>query len=529
MANSARRHDRSAALHWRIVSMGVFVVALGSALVTLDDPGLTWDEPFSVFAGRSYAHWLGELPRLPFSREKIDAFWSPNHEHPPLAKLAMGISQALLGPAMGPILSSRLAVALAFALLVELVFYFGARAFGGLAGLMAAASLLCMPRVFGHAHLASLDLAMAATWTLSAVAFARAVEHGGWRWGLTSGVCFGLALLTKVNAVFLPLALVGWGVGFHGKRAVVPLAWTLLGGLAVFYVGWPWLWHAPLVRVWAYLQPTWRVAIPVQYFGRVYAEQGAPWHYPLVLTMTTIPVGILFLVLLGAVRAVRQFRESPMLSLLVIHLAAAVGPFVLPWLPKYDGVRLFLPAFPFLALLAGVGGARCWTWVAARSRGRPWRPLFACVVFFLSQGGAVAWMHPYQLSYYNGLVGGLWGADRLGLETTYWHDVVDRRLFRWLNRRCAVGSTIAFYPVGEFVVSSRRDAPDLYEAFYLHPRKKLRAVRLDKGARYDFVVLNARKAMLRRHAQAWRIFTTQQPLYAVRRQGVLLAAVYGRE
>ena len=28
----------------------------------------------------------------------------------------------------------------------------------------------------------------------------------------------------------------------------------------------------------------------------------------------------------------------------------------LPFSPKYDGVRLFLPAFPFLALLAGVGG-----------------------------------------------------------------------------------------------------------------------------------------------------------------------------
>ena len=529
MAKSARRKDEVAALHWRMVSMGVFVVALGSVLLTLDDPGLTWDEPFSIFSGRSYAQWIGELPRLPFSRDKIDAFWALNHEHPPLAKLAIGISQAVLGASMGPILSSRLAIALIFALLVELVFHFGTRAFGGLAGLMAAASLMCMPRVFGHAHLASLDLTMAATWTLSAVAFARAAEHGGWRWGAVSGLCFGLALLTKVNAVFLPLALVAWGVGFHRKRAIVPLALTLLGGLVVFYIGWPWLWHAPLARGWAYLRPTWRVAIPVQYFGRVYAEQGAPWHYPVVLTMATIPIGILFVVLMGGVHAVREFRRSPLLALLVVNVAVAIGPFLLPWLPKYDGVRLFLPAFPFIALLAGVGGSRCWDWVAAHSKGRPWRPLFLGTVLFLSQAGAVVWMHPYGLSYYNALVGGLWGAERLGLETTYWHDVVDRRLFRWLNRRCAVGSAVAFYPVGEFVVSNRRDVPDLYEAFYLHPRKRLRAVRLDKGARYQFVVLNARKAMLRRHPEAWRIYTTRRPLYSVRRQGVLLAAVYGRE
>ena len=522
-AKAAGKAD-ALALHWRIVSIAVFVAAFGATLVTIDDPGLTWDEPFSILAGRSYVQWLGELPRLPFSRQLIDLHWAVNHEHPPLAKLAMGLFQALMPEQMGMVLPSRFAIALVFGLLVELVFRFGGRAFSGLTGLLAAASLVCLPRVFGHAHLASLDLAMATTWLLSVVTFARAVETGTWRWGVLAGVSLGLALLTKINAVFLPLALAGWGIGFHRKRALVPLAWTLGIGLAVFFLGWPWLWPAPVARIGAYLFPRWRVAIPVQYFGRVYA--GAPWHYPLVLTLATIPIGILFLALVGAARAVRRFRESPLLALLLINVAVALGPFLLPWLPKYDGVRLWLPAFPFLALLAGVGAARCWVWVAERSKKRPWRPLFVTAVFFLSQAAATVWVHPCELSYYNALVGGLRGADRLGLEPTYWHDVVNRRLFRWLNRRCTVGDVIAFYPVGEFVVRASPQELDFYEGYYLDARKRLQAVPLTETTRCNFIVLNARKAMLRRHPRAWTLFTTQRPVFAVRKQGVLLAAVY---
>jgi len=532
MAKTRQGGDASSP-RWRFVAPALFILALGLSALTFDDPGLAWDEPFSILAGNAYAAWVGELPRLPFGREAIDRAWGINHEHPPLAKLLMGISQALLGKG-SPILASRLAVAAMFAVLVELVFKFGSSAFGRLEGLVGALSLMCMPRVFGHSHLAALDLPMALAWLVAVVAFARAVERGTHRACALSGLCFGLALLTKINAVFLPLVLIGWGLGFHGRRALRPLAWTLLLGPAVFVAGWPWLWHETGPRLWAYVRPAWRVAIPLLYFGRVYGEKAAPWHYPVVLTLTTLPVGILFIVLLGGVRAVRGFRRRPLLALMVINLAVTIGVFVVPGMPKYDGVRLFLAAFPFLALLGGVGGRRCWDWVAARSRGRPWRPLFASAAFFLSQAGAVALIHPFELSYYNALVGGLWGADKLGLETTYWHECVNRDLFRWLNRRCTVGQQVAFYPVGEYAVA----APDprtgahrenFYDLYYLSARKRLRAVRLEHARRYDFLVLNAREAMLRRHPEAWRIFTTQRPIFAIRRQGVTLCAVYGRQ
>jgi len=531
MAPPRTREEQARAL-WRFASLFVFVLALGLTCLTIDDPGLAWDEPFSIGAGASYAAWLAS-PSL--TAEGIARHWGVNHEHPPLAKLLMGLSQRLL-PEGSPILASRLVTALMFALLVELVFKFTGSAFGGLAGLMAALSLLCMPRVFGHAHFAALDVPMALTWLLAVVAFARAVVLGTHASCALSGLCFGLALLTKINGVFLPLVFLGWGIGFHGKNAVKPLVWTLLLGPAVFVAGWPWLWHDLLARLRGYLLPTWRVPIPVLYFGRVYGDTFAPFHYPPVMTALTIPVGVLALVVLGAVRAVRRFRAEPLLALVAINAGLVIGAFMLPGLPKYDGVRLFLPAFPFLAVLAGTAGRRCWDYLLGHSRGRPWRPLFVTAAFFVSQAGAVWWVHPCELSYYNALVGGLWGANKLGMEVTYWHDVVNRDLFEWLNRRCPVGATVAFYPVGETVVfppSGGRHMPNYYDTFYLNTPapKRLVAVRLEHARHYDFVVINAREAMIRWHRNdtALRYLTQRKPLYEVRKQGVLLAAVYARE
>lgn len=531
MAPTRTREEQARAL-WRLASLFVFVLALALTCLTIDDPGLAWDEPFSIGAGASYAAWLA-APSL--ASQSIYQHWGLNHEHPPLAKLLMGISQRLL-PEGSPILASRLATALMFALLAELVFKFAGAAFGGLAGLWAALCLLCMPRVFGHAHFATLDVAMALTWLLSVLAFARAVLRPTHAACALSGLCFGLALLTKINGVFLPLVFLGWGLGFHGRRALRPLAWTLLAGPLVFLAGWPWLWHDTLSRLHGYLLPSWRVPIPVLYFGRVYGDTFAPFHYPLVMAAITIPIGVLALAVLGTVRAVRKFRAEPLLALLALNVAVTLGIFMLPGLPKYDGVRLFLPAFPFLAILAGTAGRRGWDWLVQHSRRRPWRPLFVTAVFLASQAGAVWWIHPCELSYYNALVGGLWGAHKLGMETTYWHDVVNRDLFEWLNRRCPVGSTVAFYPVGEAVVfapAGGRHVPNYYDTFYLNSPepKRLAAVRLEHARRYDFVVINAREAMIRWHKNdvAWRYLTEKTPLFAIRKQGVLLAGVYARE
>src|SRR5207237_6228702 len=105
--------------------------------------------------------------------------------------------------------------------------------------------------------------------------------------------------------------------------------------------------------------------------------------------------------------------------------------------------RLFLLVFPLWAVLIGRGFAAAWAWACARGAGWLRWGLLAAL---LAQGYGVVALHPFGLSYYNLLVGGLPGAERLGLELTYWGDAVDRTLLDGLARRARPGQTAALVP-----------------------------------------------------------------------------------
>ena len=104
--------------------------------------------------------------------------------------------------------------------------------------------------------------------------------------------------------------------------------------------------------------------------------------------------------------------------------------------PVYDGERLFLHVFPAWAMLIGLGFG--WLWdrrAASRRRGR-----IVIGALLVGQGIGVVATHPFGLSYYNLLVGGLPGAERLGLEVTYWSDAIDNVLLDRLAREARPGA-----------------------------------------------------------------------------------------
>ena len=99
-------------------------------------------------------------------------------------------------------------------------------------------------------------------------------------------------------------------------------------------------------------------------------------------------------------------------------------------------MRLFLPTFFFLAAFAGWGTV----WLAdavsraiRRAAGIA-RPALAGLVLG-SAALALIRIHPYELSYYNELVGGPRGAWERGFELTYWYDAFNPGVIDDLNRR----------------------------------------------------------------------------------------------
>ncbi len=259
-----------------------------------------------------------------------------------------------------------------------------------------------------------------------------------------AGVVFGLALLSKIQAVLLVPPVAVWMLWHWRKRGV----WLLLGwgtvAFVVFFVGWPWLWLDPLHHLLQYFgRTTNRATLFVWYLGKKYADRTVPWHYPWVLFLTTVPVGLHVLAAAGLSdwrTVIRSKREQLVLACTFFPLVV----FSVPGVAVYDGARLFLVVFPLWALLVGRGVERLWV-----TLGRHWpqqRLVSASVLWFGLQTVGLLTTTPCYLSYYNLLVGGLRGAVRLGLEPTYWGDAVTRSLLQQLAERCDTGELVLAAP-----------------------------------------------------------------------------------
>jgi 4-amino-4-deoxy-L-arabinose transferase-like glycosyltransferase len=173
--------------------------------------GYARDEGIYFVAADAYGRWFRELAARPaeaVGRAAVDLHWSVNHEHPPLLKALFALSHEAFGAALGVEGTSyRLPAIVLAAALVALVFAWGTQVAGRAAGLVAAGSLLAMPRVFFHAHLACFDVPVTALFTATTYAWwrafgARAARGAGWP--AACALLFGATLAAKHNAWFLP-------------------------------------------------------------------------------------------------------------------------------------------------------------------------------------------------------------------------------------------------------------------------------------------------------------------------------------
>ncbi|MDA1161873.1 MAG: hypothetical protein O3B13_02100 [Planctomycetota bacterium] len=454
-------------------------------------PGITLDESFNVQMGvylvecfKSY----GLAILHPKSAKEV--FGDPNYnpDHPPLGRLWLGLFHEMV-QAVAPVenvdgpfvtASARLGSACAFALTVLLVGVFSSNRWGAFAGVTSSISLVAMPRLFGHAHLASLETITGFVWTVAILGTiqlwttARTVDQNlnaetsstgaeidppDDRTATISGLLIGLALLTKMQAILLPPLIIVWGFWHWRSRAVRPLLITLCSLATVFIAGWPWLWlDLPGHLVEYFGRTTDRVSLNAWYLGQSFADVDVPWHYPWVMALVTIPAGVLLLAAAGVKSAGWNIVRDPAMSLVVGSTIAPLVLFSLPGVAVYDGARLFLVAFPGVAVLAGFGVVSVQAWLTRRKPSLA--PLLA--LFVVGQLTGIATTAPYCLSCYNLAVGGLNGANRLGFEVTYWGDSFSREFLQSLVSTTPTGVVQVAPVLHQFqLVELQRQAPML--------------------------------------------------------------------
>jgi 4-amino-4-deoxy-L-arabinose transferase-like glycosyltransferase len=477
--------------------------------------GVMRDEGTYFQAAESYWGWFASLRdnskrgklKDSFTASGIGRYFRNNNEHPVLFKLLMGVSWRYLAhhdarrgqhhhpvrfeqPLKGLGLFSEITAFRApgwlfCGLCAALLYLFGMRIEGRLAGLAAALLYVTIPRVFFHGQLACFDSAITTMWLLVVYAYFRSLESA--RWGILAGLAFGLALATKHNAWFIPALLllhylmVVWPDvslrPLHLPRIpLVFVAMAILGPL-VFLAHWPWLWFDTVNHIRGYFGFHMHHSYyNIEYLGRNWGLPPLPVSYPFGMTLFTAPTILLVLFVAGTWLYLRGPLLTALSRFLSVRPPAYDSPFRYParrsWLrpgkgldpqvgrllginalfplvlialpstPIFGATKHWLPAYPFVALLAGVALSRLARAVGARRLpgappvgGRARATILAALLVLLPAApGAIntALTHPYGLSQYNALAGGPAGGADLGLNRQFWGYAV-RTLLPWMN------------------------------------------------------------------------------------------------
>lgn len=544
---------------WSDVLVGGIVALLFTLLLcgTLDDLGYTRDEGFYFHAAGRYEAWfrlLADDPGVAWAR--IDEFWRTNSEHPALIKSLFAWSHMLLFERWHVVstegTSYRFMTMVLSGVGVGLVYLWGARASGRLAGMVAALSLAAMPRFFFHAHLACFDAPVVTMWTLSAYAYWRAIERGGYPRALLAGLAFALALNTKHNAWFLPIvctlhATVWWLTHRrdtrHLRRSAITLAAMATVGPVCFFLTWPWLYHDTVARLGAYVRfHLEHVYYNMEYLGRNYYEPPMPKSYAFVMTAVTVPATTLALFFVGLggrlwSEAERRLRsaaakdersqgesafdlELSTASLWLLAMAVQYAAWLRPTTPIFGGTKHWMTAYPFLALFAGVGATSA-VRIFARHHAYArsvWFRAAAAIVLVVPGVIESGHAHPWGLSSYSPLIGGAAGGASLGLNRGFWGHTTGS-VAELLNEIAPHGARVYLHdtawPAWDMLVRDGRVRADL------------RAVGQVGDA--DVALYHHELHMQGVEYQEWVAFETAAPVYVAGLDGVPVIWVYTRK
>ncbi len=442
------------------LAMGAFILAacrINHGLVDSplpSGPGLTPDESFNIVQGYYLFDAFCEHGPLLFTPAGArEVFGADGYlpDHPPLGRFMLGLAHELTSwlvdgdiPVAFNVPAARLGSCFAFAMTVLLLTEFTRRRYGLPTAIAAAVALMIMPRVVGHARLASLETMTSLAWLATFVPL--------WAWWtstkpptnkqcLIGGALLGVLLITKIQGVLVPPLVVAWAIWKFRQHAIRPLAVWGLTGLLVCFVGWPWLWLDPLGHLGTYLGKASvqtnehvRPTLYVWYLNYRYTDKLAPWHYPFLITIVTVPL----VVLMGFVARLIHRRLDNVEQFV---LASALWPlivFALPGTPVYDGSRLFLVIMQAVAVFSARGAVFVLSSQKRFARVTAWIVVLGLSVWSFSKCLSPFSLETYSLATMNGA-----GAQKIGMDSSYWVSGLNGDFWKQVPE----GSTVYVAPV----------------------------------------------------------------------------------
>jgi hypothetical protein len=268
-----------------------------------------------------------------------------------------------------------------------------------------------------------------------------------------------------------------------------------------------------------------------------------------VMTVAVVPLGTMVLYAVGVLRGIFRRRDRAFCAMLILcaampllFLAAGLGA-------AKDGEQQIMASFPFLAALAGAG----FSWLTRLLRSAFQRirlPILATVLtvaaaflFLVPPIGGIIIYSPNLLSYYSETIGGLPGAARMGLETTYgcgsYREAVD-----FINANAQAGDTVwvepscsevlVYYQIHgilrddvSIAVSNQDDLETVFGSDAVAPKVMV------SHPEATFVIIQYRQTFLLdsngNPGEVMQWLSALEPAYRVERMGVPILDVYWRQ
>ena len=431
-----------------------------------------------------------------------------------------------------------------------------------------------MPRVFYNAHLACFDAAIMTIWAACVYVYWRAEQRGGLGWALLAGVMYGLTLETKLNAWTLPAVFLPHAFVLHFRRfarfsraGTIPVPASLLAmatiGPVLFVALWPWLWNDTLPRIQEYVNfHLNHEYYNIEFLGVNYWSAPSPKAYAPVMIAATVPTVTLLLFFVGLgdrakiafVRVRALVARVPAIGArigagrgLAARVGAPGGPvpkdkyetdlllflgfvvplsvFFLPKTPIFGGTKHWFPAYPFLVIFAGRGfDLVCSAMERAlesRFGGDARKRLVARLALFASVtiGPLLVTIHshPFGLSTYVPMVGGVAGGADLGLNRQFW-GFTTQSLAPYFAANAPRGASVFIHDTAWDSWARMLDER--------HIRPDLRGV--GSPSEGDFSIVHHELHMNEQDYETWIAYGHVAPDYVLTHDGVPIVSVYRR-
>ncbi|MCL2305378.1 MAG: glycosyltransferase family 39 protein [Planctomycetaceae bacterium] len=499
-----------------------FLFCLLFLLATSQMLPLTWDEGESIDRANKIAAWF-QVER-PLSRDSIREHWvftTQIEGHPAGYGIVIAAGHAVSHSILPPKTAYRFGPMFLFAVALGAVFRKIEKNVDFRAALFAVLAILLTPRLFAHAHIAACDSTLTACWLLAWACFDLKTSRKTIIWGIFLGLTFSAKFTGWIAIVpfFLSLFFSQRHKAHkeisenstplcpsclcERKKSLLHFAYGFAVALLTFFVLNPPLWWEPIhgfCQFFTLNMSRENFNISILFLGRMYnLDHPLPWYNTIVWVAITVPGGFLVLLFYGIGHGFVK-RNQIVLSL-ILHAGSLLVVRAIPGTPPHDGVRLFVTAFAFLAILTGIGAAALTSVRLRRFR----VGLYLVTLIYVTAMFNLYWYAPQWLSYYNAVVGGLPGAVRAGMEPTYYWDSLDKEVADWLAANVKPDETVLFSASSKKTLALQRQWGELRTDFY---RKD---AEYQKGKTIRYYVLQRRPSG--EYAADQRLIKQAKPVY----------------